>query len=188
MFNLNPQKSLLLIIDIQERLCASMGESELEICLKNTKKLIAGCSVLGVPIVQSLQYVKGLGNSVAGLFAHENSEIPHIDFEKKNFSCYYKNSALNAHLVRNPQICQIIIAGMEAHVCVLQTARDLRKKGFEVIVASDCVISRRESHKNNALSVLIGLGAVALNFESILFDLLKTADASEFKAISKIVK
>lgn len=198
--DLNKTKSLLLIIDIQERLSASMAQNELDLMLKKTKTLIAGCDILEVPIWQSLQYVKGLGNSISGLFANPNRasgdshtdsslrEIKHVDFEKRAFSVVYEGSPLLAHLEQNPHIRQIIIAGMEAHICVLQSARDLLNMGFEVAVASDCMISREVQNKINALSFIAQCGGGILNSESILFDLLKSSESPHFKAISALVK
>lgn len=205
--DLDKQKSLLLIIDIQERLSASMAQDELDSALKKTKILIKGCDILGVPIWQSLQYIKGLGNSVAELFANDlhidsgadlnvdssanssdSREIRHIDFEKRAFSVVYEGSPLLAYLEQNPHITQIIIAGMEAHICVLQSARDLLNMGFEVAVASDCVISRETQNKSNALSFIAQCGGGILNSESILFDLLKSSESPYFKAISALVK
>lgn len=197
--DLDKQKALLLVIDIQERLSASMAQDELDSALKKTKILIKGCDILGVPIWQSLQYIKGLGNSVAGLFANDSHidssadssdsrEIKHNDFEKRAFSVVYEGSPLLAYLTQNPHITQIIIAGMEAHICVLQSARDLLNMGFEVAVASDCVISREAQNKSNALIFIAQCGGGILNSEGILFDLLKSSESPHFKAISALVK
>ena len=182
--SLDKDKSLLLIIDIQQRLCASMDKNALDLMLRQTKILIKGCDILEVPLWQSLQYVKGLGESVEGLFGESN----HSDFEKRVFSVVYEGSPLLAYLAQNPHITQIIIAGMEAHICVLQSARDLLNMGFEVAVASDCVISRSCENKANALSFLANCGASVLNTESILFDLLKDSRSPHFKAISALIK
>ncbi len=182
--DLDRGKSLLLVIDIQERLCTSMAQDELDAMLKNTKILIQGCDILEVPIWQSLQYIKGLGNSVEGLFGESN----HSDFEKRAFSVVYEGSPLLAYLTQNPHRTQIIIAGMEAHICVLQSARDLLNMGFEVAIASDCVISRKNANKANALSFLSQCGGIVLNTESILFDLLKDSKSPQFKAISALIK
>ena len=201
--DLDKQKALLLVIDIQERLSASMAQDELDSALKKTKILIKGCDILGVPIWQSLQYIKGLGNSVAGLFTNDSRidssvdsstkssdsrEIKHTNFEKRAFSVVYEGSPLLAYLTQNPHITQIIIAGMEAHICVLQSARDLLNMGFEVAVASDCVISREAQNKSNALDFIAQCGGGILNSESILFDLLKSSESPHFKAISALVK
>ena len=182
--SLNKDESLLLIIDIQQRLAQSMAQDEFSAMLRKTKILIAGCDILEVPLWQSLQYVKGLGESAEGLFG----ESSHIDFEKRVFSVVYEGSPLLAHLAQNPHITQIIIAGMEAHICVLQSARDLLNMGFGVVVASDCVISRNSANKANALSFLASCGVSVLNTESILFDLLKDSRSPQFKAISALIK
>lgn len=185
MFDLDTNKAMLLVIDIQERLSASMREDEFAKFFKKTQVLINGCNVLEVPIMQSLQYIKGLGNSLDGLFS---SEIKKIDFEKRVFSCCYENSPLLSYLDSNKNIRQIIICGMETHICVLQSARDLILKGYEVIIASDSVISRDSENKQNALCAMRHLGVSTLNVESILFDLLKSSESSHFKAISALVK
>lgn len=184
MFDLDIKKSLLLVIDIQEKLSSSMNQDEFDVFFKKTQILIKGCNILEVPIMQSLQYVKGLGNSVNGLFS---DDIKKIDFEKRVFSCCYEGSPLLSYL-DSSDIKHIIICGMEAHICVLQTARDLLVRNYNVIVASDGVISRDNLNKQDALCTMRHMGINALNIESILFDLLKTSESSHFKAISSLVK
>lgn len=184
MFDLKRESAMLLVIDIQERLCASMDRRECEKFLHRAKILINGAHILKIPIVQSLQYKKGLGESVGEIFAG----IPNMAFEKRVFSCCYENSELLAFLAQNPQIRQVIIIGMEAHICVLQTARDLVKRDFEVAIAQDCVLSRDSENKHNAIALMRDCGVCVANSESILFDLLKTSIADEFKAISALVK
>ena len=185
MFYMNKNEAMLLVIDIQERLSGSMKKDEFEIFLNKTKILINGAVALKIPIMQSLQYIKGLGNSVEGLFCADTKKI---DFEKRVFSCCYEGSELLDFLNQNKHIKQIIICGMETHVCVLQTARDLKKLGFDVVVAFDAVISRDKNNKNNALDLMQRLNINVINIESILFDLLKDSRAEEFKAISNLVK
>lgn len=182
--SLNRDKSLLLVIDIQQRLAQSMAQDELDFMLKNTSILIKGCDILDIPIWQSLQYIKGLGSGFESLF----DSIKHSDFEKRAFSVCYEGSPILAYLTQNPHITQIIIAGMESHICVLQSVRDLLNMGYEVAVASDCVISRKSANKTNALSFLATCGASILNTESIVFDLLKTSESPHFKAISALIK
>ena len=212
MFNLDKNRATLLVIDVQEKLAASMERGEFERFLAKTKMLIAGAAALGLPIVESLQYKKGLGESWPGLFGdsrgsggesganggaggvnnggggENGGEISRLVFEKVVFSCVFEWSAFSEFLAKNPSRDQIIIAGMEAHICVLQSARDVRNLGLSAIVASDCVISRDVSNKNNALALMANLGVSVANAESVLFDLLKTAKAAEFKAISALVR
>lgn len=185
MFYMDKSKAMLLVIDIQERLSASMKKDEFDLFFKKTKTLINGINILNIPIIQSLQYIKGLGNSVEGLF---DSNITKIDFEKRVFSCCYDGSKLLDFLDKNKNIQQIILCGMETHVCVLQSARDLKKLGFDVIVASDAVISRDSNNKQNALDLMNKIDVNVVNIESILFDLLKDSRADEFKSISALIK
>lgn len=185
MFDMDRNKSLLLVIDIQDRLALSMQKEEFECFFYKTKILINGCNALRIPILQSLQYKKGLGESVDGLFI---DGIQKIDFEKRVFSCCYENSELLHFLENHKSIKQIIIAGMEAHVCVLQTARDLKKAGFDCVVSQDCIISRDANNKQNAINLLRDMHINVSNMESILFDLLKTSNIEEFKVISNLVK
>lgn len=185
MINLDRKKTALLVIDIQEKLANSMSENALAKMLAQTKILIQAAEILELPIIESLQYKKGLGESVSGLFGDESKTIKRSIFEKTSFSCEFKGSPLNDFL--DSHIRQIIICGMEAHVCVLQTARDLAEKGYEIALAKDCIISRAKSNYKNALDVMAQFACV-LNTESILFDLLKDAKSAEFKAISKLIK
>lgn len=184
MFDLDIKKSLLLVVDVQEKLSASMKKDAFSLFFKKTQILIKGCNILEVPIMQSLQYIKGLGNSTYGLFS---DDVKKVDFEKRVFSCCYEGSPLLSYLDSN-DIKHIIICGMEAHICVLQTARDLFKQGYGVIVASDGVISRDDGNRQNALCAMRHIGIDTLNVESILFDLLKTSESSYFKAISELIK
>lgn len=185
MITMNRENAMLLVIDIQERLLPSMDAAESDAFMDKVKILINGANTLGLPIIQSLQYVKGLGPSVAGLF---DTSINKIDFEKTSFSCVYNDSPLLDFLNQNKHINQIIICGMETHVCVLQTARDLKAANFDVVLPFDAVISRDAKNKNNALNYMSTIGINVLNIESILFDLLKDSKASEFKLISKLIK
>ncbi|WP_034559252.1 isochorismatase family protein [Helicobacter muridarum] len=182
---MNKEKALLLVVDIQERLSASMHKDEFALMLKKCNILINGCVALQVPIMQSLQYTKGLGNSVSGLF---DSNTKKIDFEKRAFSCCYQDSPFLSYLQENKQISQIIICGMETHVCILQSARDLVSLGYNVIIPDDAVISRDYKNKKNALSLMQSMDITIANVESILFDMLKTSLSPEFKAISSLVK
>lgn len=185
MFFMDKNKALLLVIDIQEKLSNSMERSEFDIFFKKTKILINGAHILKIPIMQSLQYIKGLGGSINGLF---DDYISKIDFEKRVFSCCYYDSELLKFLAENKHIKQIIICGMETHICVLQSARDLKKLGYDVIVACDATISRDYKNKQNALDLMTKIDIDIVNIESILFDLLKDSRVEEFRAISALIK
>ena len=170
-----------LIIDIQERLFPVMDEKEK--LLKNCEILIRGLTELNIPLLVSQQYTKGLGETLP-----EIKELI-VDFqpiEKLDFSCHdvpeirAKLQELNA---RN-----IIICGIESHVCVLQTAVDMKDAGLNPIVVMDCVSSRTKENIHLASDRFYREGIMTTSYESILFELTRVAGTSEFKAISKLVK
>lgn len=179
-FTLRKEDSLLLIIDIQERLAPAMKYQEKVI--KNTNVLISTANKMDIPIFVTEQYPKGLGPTVSEIKdGLENAE----KFEKILFSASTDEfiDALDKKDRKN-----IIIVGMETHVCVYQTVRDLLNMGYHVFVAGDGVSSRFEENYRNGLDLMDKMGAVITNTESILFDLLKKAGTSEFKTLSKLIK
>lgn len=170
-----------LIIDIQERLFPVVHENEK--LLKNCKTLIEGLKALNIPMLVSQQYTKGLGNTLPEI----QNLIPDFEYiEKTNFSCYElpevtaKLQELNA---RN-----IIICGIESHICVLQTAIDMKDAGLHPIVVMDCVSSRTTDNIEIAKERFRNEGIIMTSYESILFELTRGAGTAEFKAISKLVK
>jgi len=170
-----------LAIDIQERLFPAMCNKE-EL-LKNCRILIQGLKILGVPLIVTQQYTKGLGGTIEEV----GSLVPGFEpIEKNEFSCY-DNHAFAGEL-KNFMANNIIICGIEAHVCVLQTAVDLKEAGFNPVVVMDCVSSRSE--KSIALSVerFRHEGIMMASAESILFELARKAGTAEFKSVSKLVK
>lgn len=179
-YTLVREESLLLVVDIQERLVPAMKYGEKVI--KNTNILVAGAKEMNIPIVVTEQYPKGLGKTVSEI----SSGLDGVEvFEKTLFS------ACTEELVECLEKWgkkKIILTGMETHVCVFQTVRDLIGLGYEVFVASDGLSSRYEENHRNGLELMKDVGAVITNTETILFDLLKIAGTSEFKVISKLIK
>jgi hypothetical protein len=170
-----------LIIDIQDKLYPVIAEKEL--LLANCVKLITGLQILNIPIAVSQQYSKGLGatvNEISSLF-HPFSHI-----EKNSFSCL--DEPLYAGYLTQSGKTNILICGIESHVCVLQTAIDLQERGYQPVVISDCVSSRQPGEKQVALQRLALEGIRVSTTESILFELTRYATATEFKSISKLVK
>ena len=170
-----------IIIDIQERLFPVMWQKE-EL-LMNCKILIQGLQELQIPTIATQQYTKGLGNTLDEI----QSSVQEFSFiEKRDFSCCdepgvsKKLKALNAK--------NVILCGIEAHVCVLQTAVDLKDAGFNPIVIMDCVSSRTEKNMELAKERFRFEGIMMSSYESILFELTRSAGAPEFRAISKLVK
>jgi len=170
-----------LFIDFQERLFPAMNEKET--LLKNTKILVEGLTILGIPTVFTQQYTKGLGETIDEL----KSLVPGFSaIEKTDFSCVGVEEY--TEFLQHHQSKTIILCGIEAHVCVLQTAVDLKEAGFHPIVVTDCISSRSALSKESAIDRFRFENIMTATCESILFELTRSAKADEFKAISKLVK
>jgi len=178
---LKKEMSALLIIDIQEKILPAMFAPEL--VLDNTLKLVKGFKVLNVPVFYTEQYPKGLGPTSAKLLEELQglSGIP-----KMTFSCFGADN-LFERLADN-KIKQVVIAGIELHVCVQQTALDLLANNFQVNIPADAVSSRRELDYNVGLQRLLKHGAEITTTESVLFELLGSCGTDEFRTISKLIK
>lgn len=177
----NREDAVLVLIDFQEKLMPAMVNADKVI--ESTGKLIAGAKEFDLPIIITQQYTKGMGETVKDI-AEKVGEFEHV--EKKEFSCF-----LNEDFVKRLEETgrkTVIIAGCETHVCVQQTVLDLIDEGYDVIVAGDCVSSRKRYTRDTAMALMAEAGATISAYESILFDLLLTAADPHFKAISKIVK
>ena len=175
------ESSLALVIDIQERLYPHMDQAEL--LLKNTGILLSGLKALDIPVILTEQYPKGLGSTLEEI----KLKLPNIDpLEKISFSCCDDSSYMEA--LRASGKSQIIICGIETHVCVMQTVIDLLEKDFIPVVIADCVSSRSPSDKHIALERMSHEGAIISTYESILFELARVAGTDTFKTISKLVK
>lgn len=170
-----------LIIDIQERLFPAMWEKET--LLKNTLILIQGLTELQLPLVVTQQYTKGLGETIPEI----KSVLPEFSFiEKRDFSCCDEPSVIGK--LKELEAQNIIVCGIESHVCVLQTAVDLKEAGFNPVVVMDCVSSRNKDSVEIAKERFRHEGILMTSYESVLFELTRSSAAAEFKAISKLVK
>lgn len=169
------------LIDIQEKLFPHMAIGET--MLHHSLKLIDGLNVLGVPVMITQQYTKGLGPTIAPV-AEKFSKFSYI--EKMAFSCCDEPAFMDQldKLDRR----NVILFGIETHVCVLQTCIDLKMQGYTPVVVEDCISSRRISDKNTAIERMRTEGAIITSMESILFELTRFTGNDVFKAISKIVK
>ena len=182
-FLLRPDESMLLVIDVQERLHKAMEQGMKDLSVKNTIILIEVARAYGIPLVVTEQYPKGLGKTISEIEAHIE-DVPHR--EKLHFSCYRDDSirsALDAQ-TRNT----IIVAGIETHVCVLQTVLDLREAGYRVYVAGDAVSSRRAADRVMALDLMVQNGALVCSTETIAFMLMEKAGTETFKSLSAFFK
>src|SRR4030042_684157 len=176
---LQRERTVLLIIDIQERILDVIHQYERVI--ENTLKLIRGMKILNIPIYYTEQYPKGLGPT-ADVLKSELGESNAI--QKMSFSCYAAGDLFDEFKKKN--IETVIVCGIESHVCVLQTVLDLIANGFKVHLATDAVSSRRISDYEIAVNRMRSNGAEITTTESILFEILNVCGTDEFKAISKI--
>jgi nicotinamidase-related amidase len=173
-------ESRLLIVDVQEKLVPMIANYDR--MLGNCRRLIRGAKILEVPVFATEQYPKGLGRTVAPL-AELLDSVP----EKLRFSCAeVLDWGLAAEQADNR--FQIVVAGIEAHVCVLQTVVDLLAGGFQVFVPADAISSRGEFDWKIALDRMSTGGAVITTTESVLFEWCERSGTPEFKQISQLIK
>ncbi len=178
-YKLNEDNTLLLMIDIQERLVPAMNNGEKVV--ENAKILLTAFKELNLPVIYTEQYPKGLGTTLPDL-----SEITKDKaFEKTQFSAYTED--IKSAIFKSGKI-NILVIGMETHVCVYQTVRALLDAEYNVFVVKDCVASRTQDNYENALDMMKDMGAVVTNMETVLFDILKKAGTKEFKLVSKLIK
>lgn len=181
---LDANTAQLLIIDVQERLAPAMYDREGAI--KACAILLEGARILQIPATLSEQYPKGLGHTVEELLAHKDG----IDiFEKIHFSCM-RDDAINTHLtgLKSSGRSQLIIGGIEAHICVLQTALEAIEAGFDTYIVSDAINARTKKSQKLAEKRLQAKGASIITTEMALFECLGKAGSPEFKSISKLIK
>lgn len=179
---LDASKSSLLIIDIQERLLPVMAERQ-QVVAKSSI-LWAAARELVLPVTVSEQYPKGLGHTVPELVSNEATV-----FEKMTFSCW-RDAAMKQHFIKLHEAGRplVIVAGIEAHVCVLQTCIDLSAAGFGVFAVNDAMSSRKTESATLAYDRMRAFGIEVVNAEMVLFELLERAGTPQFKALSALIK
>jgi len=178
---LHRDRSCLLIVDVQEKLLPAIVENEP--LLESIVFLMDCANVMGVPVVVSEQYPKGLGPSASTISTHDTAN--HV-FDKLRFSAaegFVQQSAVN--LTARPQA---VIAGIETHICVLQTALDLLAAGVEVFVVADATGSRNLPDREQALSRIGEAGGQMCTAESVAFEWCEVAGTEEFRTISRLVR
>lgn len=180
-YSLETQDAVLLIVDIQERLAAVMEERDRVV--KNCQHLIELANMVKLPVMVTEQYPRGLGKTVAEL----RSALPEYSpIEKIAFNCCAEEAFLSA--IRKLNRKKVIVAGMETHICVLQTTVGLLQAGFTPHVVQDAVCSRTGENRRAGIEFMRDAGAVITCTETALFQLLKAAGTEEFKKISARIK
>lgn len=178
------QSAVLAVIDVQERLLPAIPEEARQRVVRNVLIAIEAARILGLPILVSEQYPKGLGPTIPEVRARLDRDVNPV--EKMAFSCGRSPEFLNALAATGRR--EVILCGVEAHVCVLQTVMDLTRDGFRTFVPADAVASRRSLDWERALAVAERAGAVVGTTEMFLFQLLERAGTEEFKAVARLVK
>jgi nicotinamidase-related amidase len=181
-FLLKADLTQVLLIDMQEKLFPAIHDTTH--LLKQTRFLLSSCSILGVPVKYTEHYPKGLGTTLAEL----SDCLPEgsARFEKIHFSCWAE-PGFKPFFHREGR-SQVILSGIEAHICVYSTAMELLNVGYDVTVAADSVGSRNPSHRDMALETLRHAGASVLPVESIVYQMLEKAGTPAFKQILAAIK
>jgi nicotinamidase-related amidase len=176
--------ALLLVIDVQEKLMPAIDRAaEVE---ANIERLVRGLHVLDVPALVTEQYVKGLGGTVPRVRRALEETAGYAPIEKMSFSAKGEGEFVAA--LRGLRKKQVVVCGIETHVCVYQTVSDLLAAGYEVTIAADAVSSRSAENKAMALERMARDGAKLSSTEMVLFELLGVAGTDEFREIIKLVK
>ena len=178
---LQPEETILLIVDVQERLIPAIHEGTL--VTHSCSVLAQAAQILQIPLIITEQYPEKLGASVPEITSVLDEYQP---ISKKQFSAYTPEvmNILKSTFERR----SILLCGVEAHVCVQQTALDLLQNGFDVFVARDAISSRTIANAEIGWQRMIGAGAIPVSVESALFELLQTAGHPQFKAVHQLIK
>ena len=178
---LDAKKTTLVLIDVQEKLAGVMYEKER--LFDNLQRLIRGVRVLEVPILWCEQNPAGLGGTISQLVEHLDGLKP---IAKTSFDCCACKEFAEKLAQLGPK--HILLVGIEAHVCVYQTAAQMSEAGYDVQIVADAVSSRTAENKSLGLGRSTAMGATITSTEMALFELLRDADNPAFREILKIVK
>ena len=177
---LSPNNTIMLVVDIQERLLPSIHNNKT--IVQKTAACITGAKLLDIPIIVLQQYTKGLGETVQPLQTALGDFTP---VEKITFSACQTVEFVDK--LKQHERKNVIVTGVEAHICVQQTVLELLSAGYNVYVVADCIGSRKEPDRAYAEQRMSQAGAVITTLESVLFELLVRADHPMRKEITKIV-
>jgi nicotinamidase-related amidase len=185
MERLLPASTVLLVVDVQEKLAPAMPEATRATLVKNAELLLQAAETLGVRVIASEQYPKGLGPTIAPLAARlaarSVAPLPKLTFD----AC---SDLAIARALADSGAKSVVVIGMESHVCVFQTARELVKRGYATHVVADAVASRTEENRRLGLGLCERAGASITATETVIFDLLERAGTEEFKQLSKLLR
>ncbi len=175
------EDTMALVVDFQEKLMPVMAyKNELEV---RTNILLKGLKALEVPMIVTQQYTRGIGMTIPSVVESVGTDEY---FDKVTFSCYEDEKIMKA--VDDLGCKNVLVCGIESHICVLQTCIDLKASGYNPILVTDCIGSRKLSDKEMALVRAQQEGITLTTSEAILFELTRKAGSDVFKTISKLIK
>jgi nicotinamidase-related amidase len=178
---LDPERSALMVIDLQESYRGKLHQEEL--LVKSTSRLLSAAAELGIPVSLTEQYPKGLGRTRADIASHLPPDCAR--FEKTSFSCLGADGLLD-HL-RSLNREQVVLVGIETHVCVGQSGHDLLAEGFQVHAVRDAISARFPLEDETGFRKLVESGAIPTSVEAALFEWLRDSRNPLFKAVQKLV-
>ncbi|GMV42807.1 MAG: hypothetical protein AMXMBFR64_45230 [Myxococcales bacterium] len=176
--------SVLVVVDVQERLIAAMTPEDQATIARNVPVLVHAAKATGVPVLVTEQYPRGLGSTIESV--REALPAGTQVVEKLEFSC--SRAAAFANALHATGRRTVVLCGMEAHVCVLQTAHDLLQRGYAVHLAADAVSSRTDQNRQIGLGLARQMGAAISSTEAVAFQWVGRAGTDAFKVISRLVK
>ena len=179
----NAEDSCLVIIDVQTRLTTAMQTKILRKLKKNISILLQAAQKLSLPVLITEQYPKGLGKTEPEIIQQLPANA--TSFKKTSFSCMHAEEFI--HTLAQTKRKQVILMGMEAHICVLQTAMQLLEAGYEVFVVSDAICSIKKASYKVALERMMRANIIICNTESVLFEWLRDAKHQHFKSLSALL-
>lgn len=174
------EKSVLVVVDVQEKLFPLMQNREL--LQSRIALLMQGAAKLGVPIIVTEQYVQGLGSTIPAL----GNLVPNQKIEKTTFSCFGESAFRQA--LRQTERSSVVLCGIEAHICVMQTAIDSIREGYDTFVVEDAVASRLEHAQALGIARMRQAGSATASAEGTLFEWLNRCDRPEFKDLLPLFK
>lgn len=181
-FFIRPENALLIIIDMQEKLAKAMKEEVLAKTVKNIITFIELCKLYQIPVIFTEQYPKGLGKTLEEI----RNLLYEEAIEKLDFSCFGEEKF--AEKIKKLGRQEVILTGMETHVCVWQTALDFLARDYHVFVPYDAVCSRTKENWKIGIKLMKDAGAVITCTETLIFQILKKAGTAEFKKMLEFVK
>lgn len=174
--------TIFVLVDVQKRLANVIDQNET--IIRETHRLISGLKTLEIPILWLEQYPKGLGSTCEPLKSELTGYSEPI--EKREFSGYLQPAFVEA--LEKSGRKRVIVAGMESHVCVYQTVKDLLKEGYRVEIVADCIGSRTAENRKVGIKKMMALGVQITSVETLLFELLETSLHPKFREISNLIK